>query len=136
GVLVALRPVWWVLRGWVWFVATAGLFRPVVAVTQHQVYLPETFLGWVWFGAAVLLSVQYGRGLLRGARWGRRVLRVASVVTAIVVVPLMAAFLGYLQNQLAVGRSYVEVPVYLDHPAAVVENGVFVDGMQVSNLFV
>lgn len=51
----SLRPVWWVLRGWFIFAA----FMTVVSATPFPGMNPLTL---IFFLAALVLSVQWGRG--------------------------------------------------------------------------
>ncbi|MFJ4107384.1 DUF1129 domain-containing protein [Oerskovia enterophila] len=142
-----LRPVWWVLRAWVvvlvlhaWFGFSTG-FALVPRVPFWRLLLL----------AAIVVSVQWGRG--RWLRWRavhalRKVVNVVAVVVAVPVF-LSAAFGannelnglyaepsgsyrdGY-QDGLREGRpGYSASDVSTDGGG-----GVFVDGSQVSNLFV
>ena len=120
-----LRPAWWLLRGWVWFVIaafpyTAGISEPFVP-TQ-----PVTFVALLVF---LGLSVEWARGGLRSRRWARRGLVLAQTVAVVAVVPLLVAFAGQSRTE----------TVYIDGGAPYIEqpaDGVIVDGMYVSNLFV
>ena len=118
--LVAIRPAWWVLRGWVVY----QIPRQVVGAS-HEV-LPHGIVQWVCLLVLVVASVQWGRGSWRVRRGWRWLPATVSVVAAVVAMPMLVA--------VAEGSTqyvYQDVPV-ADPPA----NGVFVDGMQVSNLFV
>lgn len=89
GLLVTLRPAWWVLRAWV-AVAVAG---QVMGGSWPPQVVPWGVRGVIVLGVAVVLSVQLGRGKLwPGERWraaaGLRVLLLALNVFAIVMVPV------------------------------------------------
>lgn len=124
----AVRPAWWVLRGWLWFVIlswlTMGLFYP------SNVLAPDHLGRWLVLSACVVLSVQWARGLLPERRWSVRVLRTAHVVALIIAVPVVLT---------AASQSVTTHTVYIDNTvygAAPPEDGVYVEGQMVSNLFV
>lgn len=121
--LMALRPVWWVARAWVVFQLTVNLggVRPD--------WLPANALELVWFLMLVVVSVHWGRGRWElPPRW-RRLPRLVSWVAAIALLPVTVWLHGS-----------AGVEVYYGSPQTVYEptamDGVVVDGMQVSNLFV
>ncbi|WP_125774677.1 hypothetical protein [Antribacter gilvus] len=140
--LKTLAPAWWILRGWV--VVTVLLFPFGMSVRLWPYDRAAQFLMIV----AIVVSVQWGRGKWLPRRsWAPRLLMVASVGAAVAAVPLVlyvasagqpydyaggsgydAGFNdGYNQAQFATS------PVdYLGEPGS---DGVWVDGMQVSNLF-
>lgn len=96
GLLVTLRPAWWVLRAWV-AVAVAG---QVIGGSWPPQVVPWGVRGAIVLGIAVVLSVQLGRGKLwPGERWrtaaGLRVLLLALNVFAIVMVPVQ---IGEISN--------------------------------------
>ena len=72
--LVALRPVWWIIRGWALFYILAG-FTPV---PQNE------FDPWVLLGL-VVLSVQWGRGRWLPWKWSRGAVIALSVIAALAV---------------------------------------------------
>jgi hypothetical protein len=87
GLLAAMQPVWWVLRGWV-------AAEAVLAFGHAQVrFVPDdTLPGLVVFFVAVFLSVQVGRGRLwQGLRWQRllpaRLLLIGLNCAAVVLIP-------------------------------------------------
>ena len=121
---VALRPVWWVLRGWVVY----QLPRQVVGAT-HRV-LPHGMLQWLLLAVLVVASVQWGRGSWRTSRSWRWLPMAASTVAAIAALPLTVVVVeGSTQYVYETGSA---APVGYAMPP----DGVWVDGMQVSNLFV
>jgi len=130
-----LRPLWWVLRGWLWFVVLKGvsdlLGGPDSSIRR---FVPDDPVTWVVFVAALLASLEVGRR--RPARvWTRRVVVAASLV-AVLFLPWAVSSLEH-EIRLRAGREvfyeYVEVPI---ETPVTPEDGVYVDGMQVSNLFV
>ena len=120
--LIALRPVWWVARGWVLYIMLA----PLIGADSNTFFLPGSNLGeWMLLTALVLLSVQWGRG-----RWARtKFLQVArtivSIVTAIALPFLLVAAANSVQQ--AIDYAYI------------VENtvppGMAVDGERVRNIY-
>lgn len=131
--LVALRPAWWLLRGWVAYELVA-----LVAGVQH--WFPQSLPAFLVLLGCVVLSVQWGRGAWfqsRGVVWLATTVNVVAVVATL---PL----LGWVQGQVA-EREQVFAgysagnrngpdtqTVYRDRAV----DGVVVDGVQVSNLFV
>ena len=121
--LVALRPVWWVARGWV--VYQLGL--QVTGAYPHQL-LPGSVMRFVWLLVLVVASVQWGRGQWQLPRRWRAAPMLVSTVAAVALLPVLATV-----DEISMQYVYQEVP----YPAAETpSNGVWVDGMQVSNLFV
>jgi hypothetical protein len=92
--LVALRPLWWVLRAlviWVIVVAMIGAgtnFWPLAVVL-------------------VVLSVQLGRGRMLGRAWARWTLRVVSAV-AVIATPFVGAWLVNTWNTATWQAAYYE----------------------------
>lgn len=113
--LVALRPVWWVLRGiLLYFVATA-----IVAPYALRDFSPLRFLV---LAALVLVSVQWGRGRWLPKNWLRHVRTMASVVAVLAILPAASV---YLTPQI----------VYEDGGWGAPAEGLVLDGVQVGNLF-
>ncbi|WP_164233981.1 hypothetical protein [Microbacterium hydrocarbonoxydans] len=123
--LVSLRPVWWVLRGFGMFAALGGLLRisPFGYPFGSDQYgvLPSSPLGWLPLLALVITSVQWGRGNWLPGMWLRHVRTVTSVV-AVLVLPfaLVAAFSPRVE--------YVDDGGYMPQ-------GLLLDGVQVNNIF-
>ncbi len=124
---LSLRPAWWVLRGWVVYQLVARLLGVAPA------WLPQHGAAWLLLLGAVVASVQAGRRLWFTTRPATGVVRAVSVVAAVAVLPLVVWQNGQEAWARSVanggwggGTSYVEVP----------QDGVVVDGMPVSNLFV
>lgn len=124
--VVALRPVWWLVRAWVVYVLLVAL-----VVGGYQ-WVPDSAWTWLLLGAAVVASVQWGRGSWVATRRTRWVPVLANAVAVVAVLPVLSS----LEHDVTTVRWY---------PAAddgrVVEyreqavDGVVVDGIQVSNLF-
>ncbi|GEL94941.1 hypothetical protein [Cellulomonas composti] len=121
--LVVLRPFWWVVRGW----AVAGLaLRMLGTEPGGSWWLPGSALGWAVLGAAVVASVQWGRGRWSTGRRWRIVLLVVSWVAGFAAVVLALSMAG---GQDAVVESY-------DPAWYAPEDGVVVGGEYATNLFV
>ncbi|WP_163188174.1 hypothetical protein [Cellulosimicrobium sp. SL-1] len=140
--LRALTPAWWILRGWV----VVTLLLALVAGYQVAV-LPPDLSARVVVLIAVVVSVQWGRGRWLPTRGLRKVGRPLSVAAAVAAVPavLVAASAsasspyawdrGYEQGRSDASSGLVSSVSFGsgDSPGTA---GVWVDGAQVSNLFV
>ncbi|MDP3949316.1 hypothetical protein [Microbacterium sp.] len=117
---VALRPVWWVLRGFAIYGVAHALFGSPSFGGSGSV-MPDTLFGWLILLAMILVSVQWGRD-----RWlPRNALRhVRTVVSVIAVLALPFA----LSSVLIPRVEYVSDGVY-EQP------GLLLDGVQVGNVF-
>lgn len=118
----SVRPVWWVTRGWLWYVALMAVTR----ASMGQPYVPQTWVAWLGLGMLVVASVHLGRGWRRTSPWVRW-LRVALTVVAILVLPW--ATTG-LRGLISTATADEDGPSY-----AYAENGVWVEGRLVRNLF-
>ena len=135
----SLAPAWWILRGWV------GAQVILVALRASDVVLwPETTPARLVVVAAVLVSVQWGRG-----RWVPRwawfpcALAVASVAAGLLAIPMVADVEA--DTQVVTGGSGYDTGWNDGYGSAQVsgtstgggpgQDGVWVDGVQVSNLF-
>ncbi len=124
-----LRPAWWLLRAWVWFVVAIFPVSVVFGLNVGQPFVPTGLVGWLVLLGMVVLSVEWGRGHLKDRRLPRTLLALAHAVAVVAVVPLLVAFIGQPTTQtIYVDGGYTEPPPTSD--------GVVVDGMRVSNLFV
>ena len=139
--MVSLRPLWWVVRGWVWFALIMGVLRYVMMLgfSNLERFVPRTAFAWLVLITTTLISVGVGRGLGRVRPWVRVVTTVLSLI-ALVAAPAVVTQFGQeierrtsAQAYLDYSLEYREVPVEVPMP---VEDGVYVDGMLVSNLFV
>jgi hypothetical protein len=110
--LVALRPLWWVLRGWALFYILAGF----TSVPQNQ------FDPWLLV-VLVVLSIQWGRGRWLPWKWSRAAVVALSVV-AVLAVP-------------AVVTSAVEKLTFADRmdPNDYIPLGLLLNREPVSNIF-
>ena len=121
--LVALRPAWWVLRGW----ALAHLVLTMIGAEPYPFWVPSSSGGWVLMILAIVASAQWGRGEWRaGPRWDR-VLEVLSRVLALAALILVLTLPGAHRNDLAMAEVWVDTST---------EDGVIVDGERAFNLFV
>ncbi|MBN9632479.1 MAG: hypothetical protein J0I18_18035 [Actinobacteria bacterium] len=117
--LVALRPVWWVFRGWAVYVVGWML------VAGQSRLLPDGLPGWALLVAVVLVSVQWGRGRWLPMGWLKGV-RVLMSIVAVVAAPFLAtAALN------AVANAYSTTQVSSE-PAPI---GLTQDGQPVTNIF-
>ncbi len=141
--LRTLVPAWWILRGWV--VATLLLW--MFGGYEITMLPPDLSARFVVL-AAVVVSVQWGRGRWLPTTWLPKVVRPLSVAAAVVAAPLVlhAAAAGdstsvggwesgYRQGAADASNGLVS-PVALGGEAGPYGDGVWVDGAQVSNLFV
>lgn len=76
--LVALRPVWWVLRGWVLFHFVTIAQQPTFGEGLSRVFLV----------GLVILSVLWGQGRVGQQRWWRRLGLVLGVVAILALLPV------------------------------------------------
>lgn len=124
---VALRPVWWVLRGWV-------VWQVVALVFSHQGYpiIPvgdrygEDFLQWVLLLGFVLFSIQWGRGRWMPGRWARGLLVLVSIGSVIALLPVLTS---------AINEGAVTVQQATSQPDYSASNGMFDSGRQVYNIY-
>jgi len=132
GFAVALRPVWWLVRGWVLYTLIVALTH---VVGSSERFVPRLGLSWLLLGVLLIVSIQAGRGVGRRWAWSRGLVLGASAIAVVMAVPSLLWFQHTIQERLD-ARNVQTVFVQTTQPAAKPENGVFVDGMQVSNLFV
>lgn len=121
--LLVLRPVWWVLRGY-------GIYVVVLAVIITKVgnggaldhwMIPDTALEWGAVAVLAVVSVQWGRGQWLPKNALRHIRTVSSVVALIaLVVTLPAAFTPRVEY---VGDEYG------------LQGGLRLDGVQINNIF-
>ncbi|GEP26918.1 hypothetical protein E3O11_11240 [Cryobacterium levicorallinum] len=117
--LLVLRPVWWVLRGWVVYAVVAVLAGGGIST------VPTDPLRWVVLAAFVILSVQWGRGRWLPWRWLPRFRTLVSVC-AVLVLPIV--LLATAHNAGAQNSAYVD---YNPAPTP----GLMQNGQGVTNVF-
>ncbi|WP_051972967.1 hypothetical protein [Cryobacterium sp. MLB-32] len=117
--LLVLRPLWWVLRGWVVY-AVAEIFVGGAIST-----VPTGPVRWLVLAAFVVLSVQWGRGRWLPWRWLPGFRTVVSVCT-IITLPLVLALTA---NQ--AGAHSIEYSGSVPPRSA----GLMQDGQDVTNVF-
>ncbi|WP_406247967.1 hypothetical protein ACI7YT_19325 [Microbacterium sp. M] len=114
--LVALRPVWWVLRA-------AAIYGILLAITGqgYGSYWPRSLPGWGLLAALTLVSVQWGRG-----RWlPKSALRhMRTIVSIIAAVALPFVFVWMVSTQ----TEYVDEGYYPP-------GELMLEGVQVGNIF-
>ncbi|MDQ0643519.1 hypothetical protein [Microbacterium murale] len=117
---IALRPVWWLLRGFAIYAIAHALFGAPSFGGSGSV-LPDSPLGWLILLAMMLVSVQWGRG-----RWlPQNALRhMRTVISVIAVLTLPFA----LSSVLIPRVEYVDNGAYQ-------QPGLLLDGVQVGNIF-
>lgn len=124
--LVALRPVWWLVRGVALYVTVAALLLPFLG---YSPFLPDSIVSWIGVLAAVLLSVQWGRGRWlpgRGTRIVRTVVNVVTTITtALMLVSAPTLVPQYFSAQAMADYSYADVT----------QPGLVLDGNRVRNIF-
>lgn len=116
---VTLRPVWWVLRGYGFFVVLRFFIAPGANSANGMV--PDSVLEWLVILVLALVSVQWGRGLWLPRNPLRHIRTVFSVVAGL-------ALLVALPSLLTPRVEYV----YDEYPN---DSGLLLDGVQVGNIF-
>ncbi|WP_314427947.1 hypothetical protein [uncultured Microbacterium sp.] len=121
--LLALRPVWWVLRGY-------GLYVVILAVVLTKVgnggsldhwMVPDSLLEWAAVAVLAIVSVQWGRGQWLPRNALRHIRTVSSVVALLALaVALPAALTPRVEY---VGDEYG------------LQSGLRLDGVQINNIF-
>ncbi|KAA0962056.1 hypothetical protein FQ142_01565 [Microbacterium sp. ANT_H45B] len=110
--LIALRPVWWVLRGIAMFALVVG--TPLGAI------MPLAPMNWLIGLALVIVSVQWGRGLWLPQNRLRHVRTVVSVIAVVMLPFILASTLTPRVEY--VGDEYSP-------------QGLMLDGVQINNIF-
>ncbi|WP_314648248.1 hypothetical protein [uncultured Microbacterium sp.] len=116
---VTLRPVWWVLRGYGFFVVLRFFIAPGANSAHWMV--PDSALEWLVILVLALVSVQWGRGLWLPRNPLRHIRTVFSVVAGL-------ALLMAIPSLLSPRVEYV----YDEYPN---DSGLLLDGVQVGNIF-
>lgn len=118
---LAVRPAWWVARGWVLF----GILFTINS-QEGAVVAPGSAVEWLLFLGLVWLSVEYGRGRTRLPAPVRRFAVGLSVLAAMFLLPGIVAMASPDEVRFVDSAGYQEPVV----------DGVYVDGSRVTNLFV
>ncbi|SDC90891.1 hypothetical protein SAMN05216410_2523 [Sanguibacter gelidistatuariae] len=118
----ALRPVWWVARGWVLY----SIFVTMVSGSENVAFVPNNLFGILLLLGVVAASVQYGQGRWTLAGKGRHVLTAVSVVAVVGLFPTLAT---------AVAHSTQVDYINYGGPEPIAD-GVYFGGLPVTNLFV
>lgn len=119
--LIALRPVWWVLRGYGVYVVLLFLItfgRP----RNDQLIVPDSFIEWGAVAVLVIVSVQWGRGDWLPGKALRHVRTVASILAVIALIPAIPIALSPRTEYVYASES-VGIP------------GLALDGVQINNIF-
>lgn len=136
--LSPLRPLWWLVRGWTWWVGAYAVLAAYTVIYPLGIFrfVPRSGMAWAALVAFLVLSVAVGRGLGRRRRWGRALVVAASALALVWLPSMISDATGEVRDRLAYAPvvEYVEVPAA--NPQLPPQEGVYVDGMQVSNLFV
>jgi hypothetical protein len=118
---VAIRPLWWALRAWLFY----GIFTWIVGVPPLA-FNPATLL--IGIGS-LILSVQLGRGKWQPKAWMRTTLRAVNILLVLTLpVALIAthfAFSSQLDNAFANGQSQANLN----------SSGLEYNGQQITNIF-
>ncbi|WP_213816088.1 hypothetical protein [Glaciihabitans sp. dw_435] len=114
---IALRPVWWIARGWAVYELVYLVFfgGPVRLIPQSLTHLVIVLL-------FVALSVQWGRGRWLPYQW-LKLVRIAASIVAVIALP------GVISA--AIGNS----TVYYDSVGEATPMGLTQDGRAVTNIF-
>lgn len=121
--LLALRPVWWVLRAFGLWAAVAlviALVPPFPYGPFDRWAVPDSPLGWIALLGLVIVSVQWGRGQWLPQNAFRHVRTVASIV-ALLMLPSVLVSASTPQVEY-VGDDYAP-------------QGLMLDGVQINNIF-
>lgn len=115
--LVALKPTWWVFRGWV-------LYLLIGSTLIGQAPVPGNPFGWFLLIGAVIVSVQFGRGAWLGNTTSASIQRVLNVTLAVLALPIATSVAGWYAGQVAYPED-TWVPSRL-----------MIDGRTIDNIFV
>lgn len=130
--LVALRPVWWLVRAFVLAMLIAPLINTYgytgVDLLDRVRALTVNIWGVVLLGSLLLLSVQWGRGAWAPARWLRVVRRIVNVIAAIAAPFILLGLLS--AGQYAISSSYANQQQFDPYVP-----GLSLDGQRVRNIF-
>jgi len=140
GFVRSLAPAWWILRGWV--VAQAVLWP--YGLTEISLW-PASTPGRILVVAAIVVSIQWGRGMwVPRWAWFPRAVAVASVAAGVLAIPLVLDVEADSRPTVAGAPTYDSGWNDGFYSAQVAQastgsegraDGIWVDGMQVSNIF-
>lgn len=124
--VVSLRPVWWVIRGWTiyQFVALV-LFQTSFGVLPVYRSVSANALQWLLMLVIIVFSVQWGRGRWLPGRWSRALLVVANIGVVLAILPLGAFAVNDSYSPDSSASSVSEVP----------QQGLYSSGRQVFNIY-
>lgn len=127
--LASLRPVWWVVRGWVGYRVIATVFGAAGSVT------PRSAFGWLMLAALVVISVQWGRDRWLPTTWLRGLRWFANALAIVLLLPVLSYWSHTGPVQVMEGSGYSYSPG-ITHEGNTVTNVFAYDcsGAQVSNI--
>ncbi|MEQ6896171.1 hypothetical protein [Microbacterium sp. KR10-403] len=123
---VALRPIWWIARGWMLYVLVLLVLRVFLGLSV-DVPIPMSGAAIAILVVMVVVSIQWGRGRWRPWAWTRVGLIVVSTVTAVMLPFVIGIAIGQVQSwqrDASAGYVYDQAPP-----------GLAVDGQRVRNIF-
>ena len=122
--LISLRPVWWVLRGWAIATLVIRFMYGSVLIPSALDGMKNQFIGWIVLTVGIIVSIQWGRGRWLPYRWLRVIRTVTSIVAILVAPVLFAINVGSINS--ANDSDAVSEPMQI---------GLNLDGEQVTNIF-
>ena len=120
----ALRPLWWVVRGWVLF----NIVVTVIAGGENVFFLPKNIFGVLVLLAVVAASIQHGQGRWTVQGRGHHVVTAVSVIAAVGILPVVVTASNHTRTVEYYNTNYSEPEPIAD--------GVYLGGTPVTNLFV
>ena len=125
--LKTLTPLWWVMRGTLSFlVLQSFLVGHFFDFTETVASTPRFFLFVEW-AAAVVVSVQWGRGFWAKSNLLTSIRKISTVVALLALFPALQI--------IQPGSITRTISVYRHTNIAPVQHGVFLDGEAVENIF-
>lgn len=122
--LISLRPVWWLLRGWAIATLCTGFMFGTLLLPTALSGKSNQLIGWLVLLACIIVSVQWGRGRLLPYRW-LAVIRTLASIVAIILAPVF----------IAVNLANISSPNNDDAQSAPPPSGLTQDGESVTNIF-
>ncbi|UFU05159.1 hypothetical protein [Ruania halotolerans] len=127
-----LRPVWWVLRGWLVYMIASLLFGQGWDATPDGAF-------WFVLIGLIVLSVQWGRGVIGQGRHSRRWGYAISFLVLLFFVPIVVAVSAEASYRDDAARAAGYSDGYHDglnsRDTTAPASGVYADGTRVDNLF-